>query len=777
MTCDFDEVSAESATPSRDYETPTASDEAERRSESILKHELDCTESQDAVPSPARDFVGLALSGGGIRSATYCLGVIQALAQHGWMSHVDYLSTVSGGGFIGTSLTWLLWQKRPGYGTEPGRFPLDTEFGIGGFSEPKVTGKGPCNLKWLRQHGNYLTPGRGHNWASFVWVILRGVVLSVLVYLGMLTLLLRGVRGLGLLSETNAHWLSYSVLHAPWLLRAAVLLLALLGGVAVLYGVATWFAAGISPERARPTRAYYSIRRSIEKAGGWVLTAAVVLFVVGSLPFVSKQLGLFLFGPKTAGVLTLVAGVLTSLRAIRRADSGPSSRRRPMLPMAVLASVAAALVIYGLLLLAYLASAPELGNKVLAAALGAVVLGFLCDLNLVSVHRFYRDRLMEAFMPDPNLDSRAATNAEMAPLKRFRSQRPYHLLNTNVVLPSSKVPRVRARGGDSFILSPRRCGSGATGWIETEKFLDGNLTLATAMAISGAAAHPNTGVGGEGPTRSRLVSFLMAFFNVRLGVWVGNPGKQLWSGRLPPNFFYPGLFSLFPSPWLNENFRWVQLSDGGHFENLGVYELIRRRCKVIIVCDAGEDPQFRFGDLGTAVERVRVDFGVLIELFGDDLGKVKPGDGQGPASRSGGYLKEPAKRGFLVARIRYPAGDKAAPGVSSDGVLIYLKPTVLPGLTADICAYSVAHASFPGQSTLDQFFDEKQFEAYRELGFKTTYRMLEGFRQGDKSTLTDNEPELVERALRVLAANAKELKQPLWSKPAAQSTTSVTSPS
>ena len=123
----------------------------------------------------------------------------------------------------------------------------------------------------------------------------------------------------------------------------------------------------------------------------------------------------------------------------------------------------------------------------------------------------------------------------------------------------------------------------------------------------------------------------MAFLNIRLGMWVKNPGKwekenQMWNKRTltPPNLIRPGLNSLFRLFGFREKSSWVELTDGGHFENLGIYELIRRRCKLIIACDAGSDPDFKFSDLGNAVERVRADFGVLINLDGKALRKLVP---------------------------------------------------------------------------------------------------------------------------------------------------------
>lgn len=280
--------------------------------------------------------------------------------------------------------------------------------------------------------------------------------------------------------------------------------------------------------------------------------------------------------------------------------------------------------------------------------------------------------------------------------------RPYHLINTNVLLVNSRIAKFKARGGDNFLLSPRFCGSQATSWVPTEHFMGDKMTLATAMAISGAAANPNAGVGGEGATRNPALSFLMSLLNIRLGFWA--PSPRFPGDAVYPDLLEPGLGELLRYG-LDETGRYVQLSDGGHFENLGVYELIRRQLRLIICSDAGADPEYQFGDLGNLVEKVRVDFGAII-AFTEPLDRLV-------ASQDGGV----AEKGYLEADIRYRDGSR--------GLLVYIKSTWLAGLSADLTAYKRQNEDFPDQSTADQFFGERQFEAYRELGYQTAWFMLD----------------------------------------------------
>ncbi|MCW8997494.1 MAG: patatin-like phospholipase family protein, partial [Kangiellaceae bacterium] len=227
------------------------------------------------------------------------------------------------------------------------------------------------------------------------------------------------------------------------------------------------------------------------------------------------------------------------------------------------------------------------------------ILGMALDSNRFGLGRMYSDRLSETFLP--NLSAilggiwEPATEARKGYLHKFNSVKdtgPYHILNTNVVLSDSNNSRVRSRGGENFIFSSLYCGSNNLGWHETEQINGGKITLSTVMAISGAALNPNAAVAGQGVTRNRLVSFLLAFFNLRLGYWFKNPTKysKEKSKRSSPNLIKPGLIQGLLGMNLNEESSYLELTDGGHFDNTGVYELLKRKCKLIILSEAGADP-------------------------------------------------------------------------------------------------------------------------------------------------------------------------------------------
>jgi hypothetical protein len=212
------------------------------------------------------------------------------------------------------------------------------------------------------------------------------------------------------------------------------------------------------------------------------------------------------------------------------------------------------------------------------------------------------------------------------------------------------------------------------------------------------------------------LAFLMSVFDVRLGQWLGNPRRKDFFNRSGPQvsllYLLSELFAL-----TDDTRRYVYLSDGGHFENLALYELVRRRCTHIIACDAGEDGGFSFHDLGNAVRKCRTDLGVEITFEKDPL-QLKP------------------KKGLSVAHgvkgtIHYPDGDT--------GALLYIKSALTERDRSDVLAYKREHPEFPHQSTADQWFDESQFESYRRLGRDSIESLLERSEKlkGDPATRMD----------------------------------------
>jgi hypothetical protein len=232
------------------------------------------------------------------------------------------------------------------------------------------------------------------------------------------------------------------------------------------------------------------------------------------------------------------------------------------------------------------------------------------------------------------------------------------------------------------------------------------LSLGTAMAISGAAVSPSMGY-----QTSAGVAFLMTMFNVRLGCWLGNPQPHSWSYA-----FTGPLFALTPLVremlgLTTEKKPWIYLSDGGHFENLGLYEMVRRRCRVIVVCDAACDPDYAFADLGNALRKIWLDLGIRIDMVGLDNLKKRFKERPTPANEAAYWA---------TGRIRYPE----AGGEAEEGRLLYIKAGIHGTEPMDVLSYALEHADFPHQTTANQFFTESQFESYRALGYVAVFKAL-----------------------------------------------------
>jgi hypothetical protein len=237
--------------------------------------------------------------------------------------------------------------------------------------------------------------------------------------------------------------------------------------------------------------------------------------------------------------------------------------------------------------------------------------------------------------------------------------------------------------------------------IEIEKFA-GGVHLGQAISVSGAAASPNMGYN-----TSPLVAFLLTMFNVRLGWWFPNPGRNYWNAewlRFSLWYLVREIFAV-----ADERGKFINVSDGGHFENLGVYELVKRRCKVIIACDGECDPELTFGSLGRLVRTCQTDFGACIDI---DVESIRKGKGD--------EVKGFSRAHCAVGRITYANGSR--------GYLIYLKASLTGDEDVSIAEYQASHREFPHETTGDQFFAEDQFESYRRLGHhiaNTVFRDVE----------------------------------------------------
>lgn len=416
-------------------------------------------------------------------------------------------------------------------------------------------------------------------------------------------------------------------------------------------------------------------------------------------------------------IVTTIAGLLAA-----RQDS---SRRSRSAALSLIAMLAPYLFIAGLLMIVgacnqwlfvermALTDACGLLKALGALFFGAFLLSWRIDVNEFSMHNLYRNRLVRAYLGASN-DQRKAhgvtgfASDDDVKLADLDCARPYPLINATLNLVGGDDLASQERRAKSFVMTPRFSGfvreNGERTFYETRKYA-GGLSLGSAMTVSGAAASPNMGSLSSAP-----LAFLMTVFNVRLGLWLGNPAgtlrrkarfRELMGIARAEEARSPtiGLFWLFREMmgWTDDRASFVYLSDGGHFENLGIYELVRRRCRFIVACDATADPQFQFEDLGNAIRKCRTDLSAEIEI---DLGAIR----QNAARRSRWHC--------AVGSVRY-LDDQDGLAV---GTLVYLKPSLSGDEPEDLLHYAETHPTFPHESTVDQWFAESQFESYRKLG-------------------------------------------------------------
>lgn len=797
----------------------------------------DETGSRVARPSTKRELTGLALSGGGIRSAAFCLGVLQGLdalqpdSEPQVVDDIDYLSTVSGGGYIGTSLV-------SGYMQAQGRFPFAS----------KLDQEETIETQHLRDFSNYLAPGGLIDVIVGLIAIIRGLLINAVIFL---SLICAAASWTVLINSTEDRlrqpgW-DFSSGRFPSVFLWTAALLSVFCVAQITYAVVIG-----RVERDRTTL------RAREAAGRLFVLAGFVLGGVGFLelqayvlqalfdaahlhrspwavsdPTAPAQWLQHLFeGPQKllallATAATAIVAFGNKLLAVATATLGDNSKTglikhwSSRIAIYLAATIVPLILWFGYLALSYwlIAWVPrpcETGCDILAACsedaascaallppaqashehapgwllalvdLAAVagswrfcvasfvvallfgIVSVLVTPNGNSLHGYYRDRLSRAFLWQLHRLKVEAKLRRLRPPKAFEWLRalkpshafrsgvtdadkfklsslkarsgagwspdvrfaPYLLVNTAVNLEGSPYLNRRGRNADSFMFSPLHIGSEATGYAPTQQLeaVDSHVNIATAMAISGAAASANMGA-----STIRTLTFSLTALNVRLGYWLPNPRwLQHWSGwrriqaRLGPLYFAAETFGQLDE-WSNN----VYLTDGGHFDNLGIYELLKRRCGVIVAVDAEADPPMNFESLVRLQRYARIDLGVRIDLPWEDIRrftrKITIDFPHGPlddAARCHGPH-------VAVGRVIYNEGES--------GVLIYIKSS-LSGDESDLVRdYKRRNTEFPHETTVEQFFSEEQFEAYRALGFHVTERFFLG-RDRFASLVGDDRP-------------------------------------
>jgi hypothetical protein len=709
----------------------------------------DVTGQRILTPPATANLVGLALSGGGIRSAAFCLGVLQALDAAKVLERVDYLSTVSGGGYIGCSLTAALESSD--------QFP---------FSSRLMEDEPPA-LQHIRNYSNYLFPNGAEDLFRNASIYGRGLVVNALLLApfvlaaSAVTLLLyslfdtqRGVIDC-VVSILNPFGLTHFFITVDLTL--------ILVAVGIVWGIYQSVGSrGNSPEIpgkwtgvvgvlvatiifAAFCEAQPIVLKAMDDEGNGnffsLLTvsikaiSAIVAPVAGAISFLASKLGEFIKSAKQSpsrfarfngwvvSAIVFAAGLVVPLfiwityLEITYWGIHVSPTQPPC-----------AWVCFGVPTMFVDWTPPLVAALYLIAALFFFILTLFMRPNANSLHPLYRDRLRKAFLFVPE---RRMGEADLPvfdkPLSKITCRNgPYHLINAALNVEESKTANRRGRNADFFLFSPMFVGSKTTGYVATrdvEQIAVG-FDLATVMAASGAAISSNMGA-----QTNRALRATLALLNVRLGYWLRNPlrlanaqppGTQSgrgWSefrrrNNLLANYYF--LLEMFGL--LNERRKSVYLTDGGHIENLGIYELLRRRCRVIIAVDAEADPQMAFESFNTLERYALIDMGIRIDLpwqkiADESLATSKAIDDKGDAPKDKGPH-------CAIGEIAYPNDRK--------GILVYVKASLTGDENDYIFDYKKRYSDFPHETTLDQMFTEEQFEAYRALGFHAAYGLFSG---------------------------------------------------
>ncbi|MCH8063155.1 MAG: patatin-like phospholipase family protein, partial [Chloroflexi bacterium] len=677
-------------------------------------------------PDPRNELVGIAMSGGGMRSATYNLGVAQALARDGLLKEVDYMSTVSGGGYFGSSLTSLASENLPYNDDWDARLDMSKEGFPYAFPSPlpevpeepppspkpvPVHGLESPAMRHVREHSKLLLPALGL-FQTEMWTALSRYLVSTALLLALY--LLPAVTAIFLLTvlipeefwarsdpfgftSVGANsWLGMNL----WFWTIPALLLVPIPVLAVLFRGDPKGGDHFSPDWVRRLQRFFLVLAAV--TGGVVLFAVALwglIFAIDTVDF--NRLSEFSQLKKAVlsilGALGIGGAAATGVGARKMMVPKGAERLLWKLLFAVGGYIilGIGLILWYYLLVLWLAEAqlrglPAEGLGIywggFALAWNGVIFALLITwvwghdlLNWLSIHHLYERRINRTWVigakpsdppgssgvPNPKKGwSRVwiRPDIKMSDLKKERVTSPYHLICTALNIPGSTGPKLLDRKSDSFVIGPVFSGSALTRWKPTEN-LPGitGMSLARATTISAAAVSPNMG-----RVTSTTLSVLTTLFNLRLGWWVSNPRRatrlRRYAARLPGFLYWKEMFG-----HASHRDAFVYLSDGGHFENLGLYELLRRRCKYIIAVDGtGEPPDsndmLNFGGLGLPLRLARIDFGVDVDI------DLRP-------------LMRDSKNGLVkshlaVGRIRYPKSNGHGTGEHSDadsGILVLVK--------------------------------------------------------------------------------------------------------
>jgi hypothetical protein len=689
--------------------------------------------------------VGLALSGGGIRSATFNLGILQVLNEVGLFKCIDYMSTVSGGGYLGTYVSTYFSNadRIEDHGLVP--FP---------FTHTPGTPEGN-EMRHLRNNSNYLAPGGFRDALAIPIVLARGIIINFAVVLPYL-LLAAVLISYTIVREGTGDFSYASIWRAGALADSLdydfPLTTLSLGIIALLM----FFYPAL---QHRLRRKHKGISYLKEKRQQYLNLAALLCLLTAAIAFIELQplviTALTVDYREDLTVGTVLVSVISNMFSHKLLDHlGSLAGKIALFVLGLLGFAAVWLIMLHLTI--SLINPPEIFNGLPVplqyAYLAVALVVFLytwsfVDINFTGIHKFYRDRLSTAYVDRYKSESADApgtgtlkpgTESAALDMEDLNAeQSPYHLINAaiNVDRVDEENQFRNGRNASFFIFSKEYCGGVRTGYFPTDKWREktgSSIDIATAMAISAAAVAPNMGKQTIG-----ILTFVLSLLNLRLNYWLANPRRLMrqsyprlvaklgvigsWYqhtvNRAGPRYLFREMLGR-----LRADNRLVNLSDGGHIENLGIYELLRRQCRLIIAGDGEADPGLSFDGLAEVIRMARIDFGYNIEM--DGLDEIRAGIQQYALGKI--HYKD-GRIGHLIYLKLNLGGDYNLQATLSKGqyrTSSERDDDYLFDDNAYIARYRSRHPSFPHQSTADQFFDETQFECYRALGHQVARAAL-----------------------------------------------------
>jgi hypothetical protein len=688
--------------------------------------------------------IAICVSGGGIRSATVALGALQALRSNraDGLAGIDHLISVSGGGYTTGGMQLALCGANGG---TPG---------AGGAAATDVFAPGSPEEDHLRRHGSYLSDGP-RQWLEALGVLLRNLMAS-LVIIG-LTVATIGlalgwfyrnvpiVHG-GLEAIPNRLFAPPGAVApgypaVPWgvtlglgcLIALAVLLYVLELAWSALTGSRPMTVARLAAAAVKATLLVAAIGvviPAIVWVSSWLTwhlgITSVPLAGAGSATAVLSYVGVL------AAVLwrkkQVVTDAATDLKKGEKVVNGvlPNSMvQKLLLWIAIVALVFMALVVSS-----WVATSGLDHSWWAFLVVGPLVfLAIFLDQTSMSLHPFYRRRLASAFAVRRSRSGEVSVAdpydyGELTPLSSYGQRRRgwpevTFAASANLTGQDRTPPGRRAV---PYAMDANYVGGPEVGWIRTDflqslvsKTLARDLTVEAAMAISGAAFASAMGA----QTRSYEVFFTLT--NARLGAWLPNPDfvalklANLNDWTVPDlpryrrlSYFAREIFGIHRS-----TSRLLLCTDGGHYDNLGLVETLRRRCGLIYCFDASGATAPMADTLAGALMLAREELGVEIDLA--DYEALVPGSGE-PLDPSGPFSKlnsRLVKSAIITGTIHYPTrGSEEA----FDGRLIFAQADLTSGLPYDLLEFTQDDPGFPNDGTADQWFDCDRFDAYEALG-------------------------------------------------------------